>query len=89
MTGDKEIDYNFEGLTPIQEWLILYQGWRIGQRFPDGDHWPQPTEDEVRILIERGLMEEVEVNQGLMKVKEYRVGIDVHLAYCMACDDGK
>lgn len=89
MTGDKETDYNFEGLTPIQEYLILYQGWRVGQRFPDGDAWVQPTEDEIRPLIERGLMQEVETQYGLVTVKEYTCGIDVHLAYCMWCDDGK
>lgn len=82
-------DYNFRGLTNAQQWLILYQGWRIGQRYPDGTLWPQPGKRTVKKLIERGLMvaHEVEERSGglTLRFTEYRVPLHVHAAYCLQC----
>jgi hypothetical protein len=84
-------DYDFSGLSPRQQWLILYQGWRIGQRFPDGSPWPQPNKRTVKKLIERGLMTEFEAvyihdDRTRVTVTEYRVPLHVHMAFCMSCD---
>lgn len=79
-------NYDFTGLTPRQEWLILYMGWRPGQTYPDGSPWPQPSKRTVKKLIERGLMEAIEVKEQAgpltMTVTEYRVPLHVHAAYC-------
>lgn len=83
------MDYDFSGLTEQQAWLILYQGWRVGQRYPDGSPWPQPTKRMVKKLIDRGLMTSTEVREpssisGLsMSVTEYHVPIEVHMAWCI------
>lgn len=81
---------DFSGLTPRQGWLLLYQGWRVGQRFPDGSPWPQPQRRTVRKLIDRGLMERVAVTEspGPLKVTiiEYHVPLHVHMAFCLSCD---
>ncbi len=85
------MDYDFSGLTANQEWLICYQGWRIGQKFPDGSTWPQPSRRTVKKLIERGLIQERVVSvpgpiSGMsMQVTEYCVEPDVHLAWCFSC----
>ncbi|CAK7069750.1 MAG: hypothetical protein KER_03056 [Kerstersia gyiorum] len=82
-------DYDFSGLTDLQRWLILYQGWRTGQRYPDGSLWPQPGKRTVKKLIDRGLMTAHEVQErsgGLaFSVIEYRVPLHVHAAYCFSC----
>ncbi|NYT67948.1 hypothetical protein [Pusillimonas noertemannii] len=81
--------FDFSGLRAKQEWLILYMGWRPGQKYPDGSPWPQPSKPTVRKLIERGLMEAVEVKQNsgrfLLTVTEYRVPLHVHAAFCLTC----
>ena len=83
-------NYDFTGLTPRQEWLILYMGWRPGQTYPDGSPWPQPSKRTVKKLIERGLMEERRVidRRGFppVLVSEYHVPLHVHAAYCLQCD---
>lgn len=84
-------NYDFSGLTAKQEWLILYQGWRVGQRYPDGSIWLQPSKRTVKKLIERGLMKEFEAtymhdNRTKLVVTEYHVPIHVHAAYCLFCD---
>ena len=83
---------DFSGLTSKQEWLILYQGWRVGQTYPDGSVWPQPSKRTVKKLIERGLMKEFEatyLHEGRTKVvvAEYHVPLHVHAAYCLSCGD--
>ena len=80
--------YDFSRLSSNQEWLLLCGGWRIGQTYPDGSIWFQPSARTVKKLIDRGLLFPVEVRDsrgGLpsMTVTEYRVPIDVHRAYCM------
>lgn len=81
---------DFSGLTPRQGWLLLYQGWRVGQKFPDGSPWPQPQRRTVRKLIQRGLMEPVKAKDGdgpyALTVTEYHVPLHVHLAFCLSCD---
>lgn len=84
------MDYDFSKLTPAQEWLIVYQGWHIGQKYPDGSIWPQPSKRTVKKLLDRGLMFAREVSEpvpgfGSMTVIEYDVPLDVHMAYCMQC----
>lgn len=82
-------DYDFSGLTDKQGWLILYQGWRVGQRYPDGSIWPQPSKRTVKKLIERGLMAAVDIRmpgQMSISVTEYHVPLHVHAAYCLFCD---
>lgn len=78
---------DFSGLTSRKEWLLLYQGWRTGQKFPDGSPWPQPQRRTVRNLIDRGLMKRVEVSEraGPLKVTviEYHVPLHVHAAFCL------
>ncbi|CAM5213689.1 hypothetical protein CDEF62S_00374 [Castellaniella defragrans] len=82
---------DFSGLTPRQEWLLLYQGWRVGQKFPDGSPWPQPTPRTVKKLIERGLIEVVEVKKPggrfTMTVTEYHVPLHIHMAFCCQCSE--
>ena len=77
--------YDFSGLTTEQEWLILYQGWRIGQTHRDGSMWPQPKPRTVKKLIARRLLRAVETKSGGMTVTEYVSSPDVHLAYCLSC----
>ena len=83
--------YDFSGLTAEQEWLILCEGWQIGQRYPDGTAWTQPSKKVAQKLIDRGLMEAVDrIERSVpfsMTVTEYRVPIHVHMAYCMQCED--
>ena len=85
------MDYDFSKLTPLQEWLICYQGWRVGQTYPDGSVWPQPGKRTVKKLIERGLMTAVSrtVPDRFMNipisVTEYHVAPEVHLAWCFSC----
>lgn len=88
--ADLDDSYDFTGLTPHHEWLLIYEGWRIGQRYPDGKTWPQPTPRQVKKLLDRGLLEAVEVQDGRVTVTEYHAPLGVHLAYCMWCgDDGE
>lgn len=75
--------YDFSGLTNLQEWLLLYQGWHIGQRWPDGRPWVQPTRRMVKKLLERGLMTAREVKDRGLTVVEYDVPLTVHAAYCL------
>lgn len=77
---------DFSGLTDAQEWLILFQGWRIGQRYTDGSPWPQPEKRTVKKLIERGLLTEHKVSTGGLVISEYHVPIHVHAAYCLQCE---
>jgi hypothetical protein len=81
-----EMEYDFSGLTEEQEWLLVFQGWRIGDKYPSH----QPSKKTVKKLIERGLVIEHEVKQmtsiGPMTVLEYEVPLHVHMAYCMSCD---
>jgi hypothetical protein len=81
--------YDFSKLTANQEWLICYQGWRIGQKYPDGTPWPQPAKRTVKKLIERGLMTSHVVTDHSdwlpMQVTEYHVEPEVHLAWCFTC----
>lgn len=82
------MDYDFSGLTSRQHWLILFNGWRIGQTYPDGRAWPQPSKQTVKKLIDRGLMVERTVREfdprfGSMDITEYHVPLLVHMAYCM------
>lgn len=80
---------DFSGLTSKQEWLILYQGWRVGQTYPDGSVWPQPSKRTAKKLIERGLMEERRVPDWRtfppVLVSEYYVPLHVHATYCLCC----
>lgn len=78
--------YDFKGLTDTHGWLILYQGWSVGQKYPDGSDWIQPSPRQVKKLIDRGMMEEVQVQYGMMMVKEYRVYADVHFQWCLHCE---
>ena len=81
--------YDFSKLTPAQEWLICYQGWRVGQTYPDGSVWVQPQKRTVKKLIERGLVTAVPVQmfggRFPVTVTEYRVEPEVHLAWCLSC----
>lgn len=77
--------YDFSGLTEAQEWLILYQGWRVGQTYADGSVWPQPAPRTVKKLIDRGLLQPVETKRDGMTVTEYVSSPDVHLAFCLSC----
>lgn len=87
------MDYDFSRLTPRQEWLICYQGWQVGQKYPDGSMWPQPSKRTVKKLIERGLMTAVEcvVPDACMgipiRVTEYQVPLEVHMAWCLSQGD--
>lgn len=76
------MDYDFSKLTPLQEWLLVYQGWRVGQKWPDGSVWTQPGKRTVRKLIDRGLLTEVESRDLGMTVTEYVVSLPVHAAFC-------
>jgi hypothetical protein len=84
------MEYDFTKLTAAQEWLICYQGWRIGQKYPDGSPWPQPSKRTVKKLIERGLVQAVQAvtpdrfMNTPITVTEYRVEPDVHLAWCFS-----
>lgn len=87
------MDYDFSKLTPSQEWLICYQGWRVGQTYPNGSLWPQPSQRTVKKLIERGLMQEVvrtiQSSKDLsLRITEYHVPLDVHAAWCFSCASG-
>lgn len=83
------MDYDFSGLTEQQAWLILYQGWRVGQCYPDGSPWPQPTKQMVKKLIDRNLMDVIKSREPVgksgfyMNVTEYHVPIEVHMAWCI------
>jgi len=78
--------YDFSGLTTAQEWLICLQGWHVGARWPGGEMRAQPSKRTVRKLVERGLVEPVVASDRGLSVTEYRVPIDVHMAYCFECD---
>ena len=81
------MDYDFSKLTNQHEWLICYQGWRVGQTYPDGSVWPQPSKRAVKKLIERGLMTAYDRQVDGLIVTEYDVPIDVHYAWCMTCEE--
>lgn len=76
-------EYDFSGLTRAQQWLLTFQGWEISSEAA------QPSPRTVAKLIKRGLVVPVEVKEmtriGPMTVTEYRVPLDVHMAWCEHC----
>lgn len=73
--------YDFSRLTPAQQELLTYQGWRVGCGIPA----VQPRPATVRKLIERGLVIEHETQYGPLTFKEYEVPLNVHIAWCAHC----
>lgn len=83
------MDFDFRGLTEVQQWLIVMGGWQIGSTNPDGSPAVQPGKRTVKKLIERGLVVECEAIQWVHGLRlcatEYIVPPEVHAAYCQWC----
>lgn len=82
--------YDFSNLTERQQELLTFQGWRVGQKYPDGSIWVQPHKSTIRTLQARGLIFAHSVrehsNVGLSwTVTEWHVPLDVHMAWCEHC----
>lgn len=77
-------EYDFTGLTRVQQNLLTFDGWQIGSKL-----LPQPSPKSVSRLIERGLVTSIRVRDpsplGNMFVTEYYVPTDVHMAWCEHC----
>lgn len=76
------MSYDFSSLTPRQQQLLTFQGWKVG------DGTVQPAKRTVKKLIERGLIREHVTSNGYYIATEYEVPISVHMAWCAHCAQG-
>ena len=78
-------DFNFSGLTLIQQDVLTFQGWQLRARYPDGSVRRQPSRRSVQKLLDRGLVIAREkricpVSLPVI-VTEYEVPVAVHIAW--------
>ena len=81
---------DFSNLTELQQELLTFHGWRVGQTYPDGSAWAQPRKSTIRKLQVRGLIfahvkrEPCRFGPS-MEVIEWHVPQSVHMAWCDHC----
>ena len=78
---------DFTGLTALQRTVLSLAGWTASTA--DSGICPQPSRASMKLLVDRGLVIERPATDGRhppMKWWEYEVPIDVHMAWCEACD---
>jgi hypothetical protein len=72
--------YNFDSLTPAQQWTL-------GKIAINEDQFHHPR--TLKVLIDRGLIHEHEEQHpgalGMLKVKRYGMDIATHMAWCYWC----
>jgi len=83
---------DFSNLTELQQELLTFHGWRVGQTYPDGSVWFQPRKSTIRKLQVRGLIfAHVKsippscFGGVYMEVIEWHVPLSVHMAWCEHC----
>lgn len=79
----KPAGFDFSGLTEAQRMLLSVGGWAPGTKVIR-----QPQPGTVRKLIERGLVQAVDVPFAGITVKAYTVPAPVHIAWCQHCAQG-
>jgi hypothetical protein len=82
-------EFDFTGLTENQAWLLTFGGWTRSMK----NLSVQPSRMIVKKLLERGLLIEHETEYpgwgGPLKVREYVVPNDVHMAWCAWCSENE